>query len=158
MNGHNSAVGAALPPQIESYLRGELRPLSDVECDLFVAVGTSMYQEERYADAADMFRALVLGRPESCRAWACLAMCHDAVEDFDRAAALYDLAVRAPLDEGYRGRAHIYNARTLFWLERFDEAATHLESAEVHELADDLHPIVEELREELARTRGGRRW
>lgn len=145
-----------VPAHIVSYLRGELRPLTDTECELFFALGSSLYRDERFSDAADMFRALVLGRPESVRAWSCLAMCHDAVEDFERAAALYDIAVRAPLDDGSRSRARLYYARTLFWLERFDEATIQLDAL-TDELEDDLQPVHDELRYELDHRARGRR-
>lgn len=145
------AAEAQLPPQIVTYLRGEAPGLTDAEAELFFAVGSSLYRDERYGEAADMFRALVLGRPTSTRAWACLAMCHDAVEDFDRAAALYELAVRAPLDDGYRIRARIYYARTLFWLERFDEAAAQLDAVAEIDVDDDLEATRAELFVELQR-------
>lgn len=154
---HAPTVASQLPAALVGYLRGEVRPLTDAECELFFAVGASLYSDERYADAADMFRALVLGRPESVRAWTCLAMCHDAVEDFERANALYDIATRAPLDEGYQNRARVYHARTLFWLERFDELAATLDAIEESALDDDLAALCDELRTELDAHSRGRR-
>lgn len=143
-------LAAHLPDQLVAYLRGETRVLSDLEVELLVAIGADAYRDERWDDAAAMFRACVLARPNSARAWCCLAMCHDAVDDLERADALYALAAAAPDRGDVSQRIAVYRARALHALGRLDEAVEVLESLE-GDLDASLEPIVFELQRALAK-------
>ncbi|MBI2392690.1 MAG: hypothetical protein HYV09_24100 [Deltaproteobacteria bacterium] len=143
-------LAAHLPDQLVAYLRGESRVLSDLEVELLVAVGADAYRDERWNDAAAMFRACVLARPNSARAWCCLAMCHDAIDDLERAEALYALSAAAPEQGDVSHRIAVYRARALHALGRLDEAGEVLESIE-----GDLDPSLEQLHSDLQRTLAG---
>ncbi len=137
--------------------RGEVRPLEDAEADVVHAVGVTLYEREDLRSACDVFRYLVLGRPTEARSWSALAMCHDALDDTDRAIALYEVAVCAPDLHGARPRAVLYLARALWHTARFDESRARLAEIDVDALDDDeLRALYLELDEALARE-GGRR-
>src|SRR5947209_15943221 len=85
-----------LPPIVSSFVRGAAPPLSREEVDGIYSVGVRLYARERYAEASDVFRLLVLYRPREARGWTALAACHEALGDDDRAIALYNLAALAP--------------------------------------------------------------
>ena len=146
MSAVASDEGLDAKSALERFLAGESSGLADVDAERLFLVGALNYQHSRFADAAEMFRALVLARPRSVRAWASLAMCHDAVEDFDRAASLYTIALCAPVDEGYRERATIYLSRTLYWLEQYGRAAEQLDAVGEVELVPELEDLRTELR------------
>lgn len=99
-------------PWLDAFLSGETN-LSRMQHDLVLALGTRHYAEDRFSDAADLFRLAALDRPESSRAWFSLASCHEAADDVTRAASLYRLALAAPEDDGGKGRARLYLARLL---------------------------------------------
>lgn len=144
-------VAAAMPSGLMAYLRGETEALGDLECELLVAVGAEAYRAERYADAAAMFRTHLLARPNSARAWCLLAMCHDAVDDLDRAASLYELAAMAPERGNVTEKIAAYRARTLAALDRNDEAERVLATLD----DADLEPELEAVRTAVQRTLGG---
>jgi len=145
-------VADAMPTGLAAYLRGETRSLTDLECELLVAVGAQAYQNERYDDAVAMFRAYVLARPNSARAWCLLAMSHDAVEDFERAVSLYGIAALAPDQREVANKVAVYQARALCRLDRCDEAADVLDSLE-----GDLPPDLEALCADIRHAIGGAR-
>jgi len=51
-----------------------------------------LVQSERYEDAACVFRAMMIGRPEDERGWLGLGACHEQMGDKDMALDLYETA------------------------------------------------------------------
>ncbi len=147
------SLAGAMPEGLVAYLRGENTQLSDLECELLVALGADAYRAERHADAAAMFRTHLLARPNSARSWYLLAMCHDAVEDLERAVTLYELAALAPDQGSVTHPVAVYRARALWALDRHEEAEQVLESLE----DVDLPPELESIRTELVNQRRGAR-
>lgn len=118
-------------PWLDAFLAGE-SSLSSTQHALVLALGSRHYAEDRFGDAADLFRLAALDRPTSSRAWFSLASCHEAVDDTSRAASLYRIAVAAPEDDGGRARARLYLARLLA-----QEGARHEAEAVLAEMSDD---------------------
>lgn len=118
-------------PWLDAFLAGE-SSLSATQHALVLALGTRHYAEDRFGDAADLFRLAALDRPSSSRAWFSLASCHEAVDDVQRAASLYRIAVAAPDDDGGRARARLYLARLLT-----QDGARHEAEAVLSEMSDD---------------------
>lgn len=135
-----------LPRSFSAFLRGETRALTSMEADLVHAVGAAFHERGDLATAIDVFRLLVLGAPRDARSWASLAIVHEALEDFERAAELYGVASVAPNDEGWRVRAAVYRARALWWLARFDDAAEALATVDESDVDGSVRDMFLELR------------
>jgi hypothetical protein len=59
------------------------------------ATGHWLLSQERFEDAARVFRAMALARPEDERSWLALGACHEALEQPALANELYLLAASA---------------------------------------------------------------
>ncbi len=149
-------------PWLDAFLAGE-SSLTPTQHALVLALGTRHYEEDRFGDAADLFRLAALDRPQSSRAWFSLASCHEAVDDTTRAASLYRLALAAPEDDGGHARARLYLARLLAAQGSPGEAESVLEPLSEDERAElaadpDLGGILEQVsRAPRGRSAGGSR-
>lgn len=72
-----------------------------------------LMQSERYADAACVFRAMMIGRPEDERGWLGLGGCHEILGDKELALDLYETArtIAAPAPRCELARAKLLLAR-----------------------------------------------
>lgn len=138
MNGITPHEGSSvLPPIVSAFLRQGAPPLSREEIDGIYTVGVRLYGRERFAEASDVFRLVILCRPRQARGWLALAACHEGLGDDDRAIALYKLATIAPSSNSNRRRARLYLARLYAKLGRHAEARDELESLEGESCDDD---------------------
>lgn len=156
MQAHTGvAQGDATPigALIESWLRDAPLPDRSDQVEAVYAIGHAYYAREDFQRAADVFRLMVLTRPQEARGWTALAACHDAVDDEEQAEALYEAALLAPLGEVDRDRARVFLARLLASQGRLAEARGHLEAVEGIEHVDVLDAEIASLR----RAVGGRR-
>jgi tetratricopeptide (TPR) repeat protein len=124
-----AADTATTAPSAEKYLAGS-PPLSDHEVELLYGIGRLHYERDQHATAMDLFRVLVLCRPNDARGWFSLAACHEAVDDDERAIALYEVAAAAPQGDEDRLRARLFLARLLDRVGRSAEARERLADVE----------------------------
>jgi tetratricopeptide (TPR) repeat protein len=133
---------ACLPETLAAIVRDGPPPLTASDLDHIYAVGADLYVRERWSEAQDVFRLLVLVHPSDARGWIALAACHEAQADDERAIALYQLASGASSREDSR-RARLYLARVLAKTGRHDEARQILEAIVVENDDDttfvDMH-------------------
>ncbi len=127
-------IGALL----ESWLQHPPALERREEAEAVYAIGHAYYARDDFRRAADVFRLLVLTRPQEARGWTALGACHDAVDEAEQAEALYEAALLAPLGDADRDRARVFLARLLTAQGRDDEARAHVEALEGLELADVL--------------------
>jgi tetratricopeptide (TPR) repeat protein len=127
---------AALPRWIPEFLKGGTPPLQQREADAIYAIGHAYYARDQFGPAADLFRLLVLCRPQESRGWFSLAACHEASGDDDRAISLYEIAIAAPTGREDRLRAHVYLARMMLRLGRRNDAREHVSA--ILRLRDEL--------------------
>ena len=110
------------------------------------AVAHSLFQDERWQAAADVFRALLMILPGDERGWLGLGHCHERTGQDEVAIDLYSfclVAVPATV------RARVALARLLLEQERTEDADHLLAVAEVHAEAsgdDELVALVHEQR------------
>jgi Flp pilus assembly protein TadD len=119
------------------YASGELPTIDDHQAEAIYAAGHIYYEQESFARAADVFRLLALARPHEARSWIGLGATHEAVGEWDRAGALYAIAVQARdarLDE--RATAILYLARAEQVVGNDDDAREHM--VLFRELVQDL--------------------
>jgi tetratricopeptide (TPR) repeat protein len=122
----DDGAAVALPKTLAAIVRDGPPPLTPQELDGIYAVGADLYGRERWSEAEDVFRLLVLVRPTDARGWIALAACHEARGDDDRAVSLYQVASCAPSRVDAR-LAQLYLARLLAKTGRHDEAREILE-------------------------------
>jgi tetratricopeptide (TPR) repeat protein len=136
----NLAQGDPMPigALLETWLQRSSALARNEEVEAVYAIGHAYYAREDFRRAADVFRLLVLTRPQEARGWTALGACHDAVDETEQAEALYEAALLAPLGDKDRDRARVFLARLLASQGRDDEARTHVEALEGLELADVL--------------------
>src|SRR6185436_7408871 len=104
--------------------------------------GHSFYARDDYSKAMDLFRLLVLAKPEDARGWFSLGAAHEASGDDERAAAMYEAARGAPEGERHRFEATAYLARLLLHRGEVDTArALALELLWDLEETDELRPL-----------------
>src|SRR5258708_35996501 len=84
------------PSMLEEFLTTGRLPLDDSWVDAAYAVGHKFYSRDEYGKAIDLFRLLVLARPDDARGWFSLAAAHEASGDEVRAVMLYETARGAP--------------------------------------------------------------
>ena len=106
------------------------------------ATGHWLYSQERHADAASVFRVMLLCTPKDERGWLALGACHDALGEKDIALELFGAGrvVARP-----SGRCEVARARVLRSLGRDDDADDALARAtDVAENVDDdaLHALI----------------
>lgn len=133
-HGEPTPIGAIL----ETWLQQAPALARHEEVEAVYAIGHAYYARDDFRRAADVFRLLVLTRPQEARGWTALGACHDAVDEAEHAEALYEAALLAPLGDVDRDRARVFLARLLASQGRHDEARTHVEALEGLELADVL--------------------
>jgi len=143
----------SFPAGLRPLVDGSLPELSDHEADAVYALAASRYEADDHASAADLFRLLVLRRARDVRSWMSLAMCHDAVHDYERACALYEIAIVAPRGDAERPRARLYLARALFAVGRPRDAYDALDEIDLEGLDDDLLSLHRDLVAALAEGR-----
>lgn len=147
---------ASLPPSIATYLRDGPPQLTAAEIDAIYGVGAMFYTRERYAEACDLFRLMVLLRPQESRGWLSLAACHEGMGDDERALALYEVAALAPYARPDQLRARLYLARLLVKLERDEEARDRVDELDRAIGEETLEPTfaaqLEAVRAKLAQT------
>lgn len=132
--GEPTPIGAIL----ESWLQHTPALARHEEVEAVYAIGHAYYAREDFRRAADVFRLLVLTRPQEARGWTALGACHDAVDEPEHAEALYEAALLAPLGDVDRDRARVFLARLLASQGRDEEARAHVDALEGLELADVL--------------------
>jgi tetratricopeptide (TPR) repeat protein len=111
------------------------------------ATGHWLYTQQRVADAATVFRAVIRIAPEDERGWLALGACHEAQERHDVALELYDEARRVARAAARCGLASARIHRRLG--QDADASEALAEAARVAEQLDD-----EELRALVASERG----
>lgn len=111
------------------------------------ACGHALLEQKRYADAAGVFRAMVVAAPLDERGWLALGMCHEAAGQVAIALEMWSVAVQS----GPAVRCAIARAKTLRTLGRDAEAEQMLDAAQ-EALAvrdeDDLEALLEQARSE----------
>ncbi|GAC1557393.1 MAG: hypothetical protein NVS3B10_17310 [Polyangiales bacterium] len=142
MNSAQQRV-ASSAPLVSSILDGDPPPLTQQEVDGIYAVGLGLYARERFLEASDVFRLLVLVRPSEARGWLALAASHEGLGDDERAVELYAIARSAPVCGANRRRASLQLARLCARLGRPAEARAELELVDLED--DDDPSMVEEL-------------
>lgn len=156
MNAH-TAIASGDPTPIgallESWLRDGPKLHGHDEVEAVYAIGHAYYAREDFRRAADVFRLMVLTRPQEARGWTALAACHDAVDDTEQAETLYEAALLAPIGDHDRDRARVFLARLLASQGRASEAREHLDALEGLDHADVLEAEITSLRRSI----GGRR-
>jgi Flp pilus assembly protein TadD len=128
---------AELPPIVSKFLSGDAPPLSREDVDGIYSAALRLYGRERWSEAGDVFRFLVLTQPEQARVWIGLAACHEALGDDDYAIALYEVACNATTPNPHRTRARLHLARLLVRLGRHDDARTELDALEAESIEPD---------------------
>lgn len=109
---------------------------TDQAIEALYATGHWLYCQERPADAATVFRAMLLCKPHDERGWLALGACHETLTQMDLALDLYAVGCKMA---GPAPRCHLARARLLRGLERADEADAEIARAEeiVEQLDDD---------------------
>jgi Flp pilus assembly protein TadD len=95
--------------------------------DGLYACGHALFSEERFHEAASVFRALAAALPEDERGWLGLGACHERVGQPEIAAQMYETG--AALVPGST-RVHLALARALRALGKDDDADLALDRAE----------------------------
>jgi tetratricopeptide (TPR) repeat protein len=117
------------------------RPPPDA-VEAFYAAGHWLYTQDRFADAATVFRAIIRLAPHDERGWLALGACHEALERHDVALELYDQARRVASAAPRCGiaQARIFRARG----QDSDAREAFAEAARLAEQIDDeeLHALV----------------
>lgn len=109
----------------------------DSNAEAVYALGFQMLERERWADGADVFRAMMMAFPSDERAWLGLGRCHEQLGQVPVAINLYALACAAVRDTV---RCRLALARALRHSGRDDESDEALDSAEAAaERVDDPH-------------------
>ena len=139
-----------LPPVVSALLQNGPPPLTGEEVDGLYSVGLTLYAQEHWAEASDVFRLLVLCRPREARGWIALAACHEGLGDDEQAITIYRIASAAPAAVTNRRRACLFLARLLARLGRRAEARDALENVE--DADDGLDDALDELRRSLVET------
>jgi Flp pilus assembly protein TadD len=118
-------------------------PAPGALADGLYSVGFSMLEAERWRDAADVFRAMVLTCPRDERSWIALGRCHEELGQLDVAVELYSLGTlcvgnavrcRVALSRSLRLRGDDANAGAV--LEAAEAAAESEDSAELIALVE----------------------
>lgn len=144
---------AELSPQLASLVLAGPPPLTEQEIDAIYGVGLGYYGRERFSEAGDVFRLLVLLRPRQARVWLALAASHEAVCDDERAIALYRVAAATPAPTDVHKVVEAYLARLLAKVGRHDEARELVESIPVDDEDDEaMARLVLDLRRALCDT------
>jgi hypothetical protein len=126
-----------LPPILSKFLREDAPPLSREDADGIHAAAVRFYARERWRDACELFRLLVLSRPDQARGWIGLAACHEVMGDDERALVLYQLACLAPAPNRHRKRARLYLARFYMKVGRHDDARVELDTLAMDPIEGD---------------------
>jgi len=90
------------------------------------ACGHALFTQQRWSDAAGVFRAMVVSAPSDERGWLALGMCHEAAGHIAIALEMWSVAMQA----GPAVRCAIARAKVLRELGRDDEADVVLEAAQ----------------------------
>ena len=77
--------------------------------DGLYSIGFSMLEADRWKDAADVFRAMVLTAPRDERSWVALGKCHEELGQADVAVELYSLGTLC-IPDGVRCRIALSRA------------------------------------------------
>jgi len=93
------------------------------------ACGHALFTQERWADAAAVFRAMVMAAPHEERAWLALGMCHEGAGQIAVAIEMWRVAVKE-LAPAFR--CSVALAKALRSIGRDDEAEEILARAEDH--------------------------
>lgn len=101
--------------QAERTLRATLAladiPFGPDDAEGIHAVGRMFFDRGDHQDAMHVFRLLALVAPSQPRSWTALGSCHEVLGDFERARALYMIALSLPGDELFKGHAAVNKAR-----------------------------------------------
>jgi tetratricopeptide (TPR) repeat protein len=142
---------------IERFLSGRIPTLTEEQAEALYFVGYQHYEQDQYDAAADVFRLLALVRPNRARSWLSLGAVHEAVNDFERAAALYSIA--ATSHEAFRDEralAFLYRARVHAVIgekrDALDDVDTFFDLAS-HDVEPEVVASAEQLRGRLRRAR-----
>ena len=98
---------------LEGFLTTGRLPLDPSWVEAAYAVGHQFYSRDEHHKAIDLFRLLVLARPDEARGWFSLGAAHEASGDEERAERMYEVARGAPHGERHRREATAYLARLL---------------------------------------------
>lgn len=96
--------------------------------DAIYRIAYAMLEDERWSDAADVLRAMMLACPRDERSWLALGRCHEALDQSDVALELYALGVLAVPTSV---RCRLASARILKDRGLVSEADDALDAAEV---------------------------
>jgi tetratricopeptide (TPR) repeat protein len=115
-------------------------PLTAVEA--FYAAGHWLYAQDRFEDAATVFRAVIRLAPTDERGWLALGACHEALDRLDVALELYGEARRVASVAPRCGlaRARILRSRGLADDARAAFAEAELAARDIDD--DELHALI----------------
>lgn len=106
-----------------------------------------LVQSERYADAACVFRAMMIGRPEDERGWLGLGACHEQLGDKNLALDLYEtartIAAPAPRCELALAKLHLERGE---WKDA-ENALSHAISIAPPEAANEITDLARQIAE-----------
>ena len=144
-----------LPPLIASYLATGDAPLEASHVEAVYAVGHAFFVREEHGKAIDLFRLLILCRPQDARSWFALGACHEAIGEHERAITLYEVALSAPQGRQEQLRSLVHLAKLLFAEGRLEDAEEAIEEA-LRRLIDEDDLDLRELVTAMARHVRGR--
>ncbi len=114
-------------------------PRERAAIEALYATGFALLSEERFSDAAAVFRILLKVAPREERSWLALGECHEQAGHFEVALELYSAGT---LIAGKAPRCMLGRSRLLRQLDRVDESDTALEAAtELAEESGDEHVL-----------------
>ncbi len=121
-------------------------PSEETAVEALYAMGHSLLSDERFVDAAAVFRIMLQVAPTDERSWLALGECHERIGQLDVALELYGAGTVANEDSA---RCEVARARVFREQGKACEADDALEAAsQIAERLDDatLHALIEQER------------
>jgi hypothetical protein len=117
--------------QFTAFVRGPREPSRKNAIDAIYATAHWLLGRELTADAAKVFRTMILAAPGDERGWLGLGECHERIRQPRIAAELYGAgsAVGGPTEGAPSVRCLLARARVLVALDRQDEAERAIQAA-----------------------------
>jgi hypothetical protein len=117
--------------QFTAFVRGPREPSRQSAIDAIYATAHWLLGRERTAEAAKVFRTMILAAPRDERGWLGLGECHERIRQPRIAAELYGAgsAVAGPTEATQSVRCLLARARVLVALDREADAAQAVQAA-----------------------------